>query len=144
MSLAKGAARTVPRWLVLANHVVIWLNRMGLAIGTQHILSLPGRRTAKVRSTPVSLLTVDGRRYIVSGSEAEWVKNARAARYGVLSRGRHTERVALVEIPVEQRAPILREFPRQVPGGVRMLGLPNDPEAFAAASPHCPVFRLES
>jgi hypothetical protein len=144
MSLAKGAERKPPRWLLLANHIVIWLNRMGLAIGTQHILSIPGRRTAKVHSTPVSLLTVGGHRYIVSGSEAEWVKNARAARYGMLSRGRRTERVALVEIPVEQRAPILREFPRQVRGGVRVLGLPDDPEAFAAASPHCPVFRLDS
>lgn len=73
MSLAKRPERKLPRWLVLANRIVIWLNRMGLAIGTQHIFSIPGRRAAKVRITPVSLLTVDGHRYIVSGSEAEWV-----------------------------------------------------------------------
>lgn len=52
-----------------------------------------------------------------------------------------------MEVPVEQRPPILREFPRQVPHGVqffeRILGLPNDPEAFAAAAPHCPVFRFD-
>jgi hypothetical protein len=138
---------TLPRWLKPANRVVMALNRMGLAVGTQHILSIPGRKTGQLRSTPVSLLTVDGKRYIVTGMETNWVKNARAAGWGLLSRGRKRERVALIEVPVEQRAPILREFPRQVRGGVRfferMLGLPNDPEAFAAAAPQCPVFRVD-
>jgi len=104
--------------------------------------------TGKLRSTPVSVLVVDGRRYIVTGSEMNWVKNVRAAGRGFLTRGGKKERVALVELPVEERPPILREFPRQVPHGVeyfeRLLGLPNDPEAFAEAAPRCPVFRVES
>src|SRR6266581_8538515 len=105
----------LPWWLKPANRVVIVLNRLGLAIGTQHVLSIPGRKTGKLRSTPVSLLTVDGRRYIVTGLETDWVKNARASGWGLLTRGRKKERVALVELPIEERAPILREFPRQVP-----------------------------
>jgi hypothetical protein len=137
----------LPGWLKPANRVVMALNRLGLALGTQHILSIPGRKTGKLHSTPVSLLTVDGKRYVVTGMETHWVKNARAAGWGLLSRGRKRERVALVEVPAEERAPILREFPRQVPHGVqffeRMLGLPNDPEAFAAAAPRCPVFRVD-
>jgi len=138
---------TLQGWLKPANRMVMALNRMGLALGTQHILSIPGRETGQLRSTPVSVLTVDGKRYIVTGMETNWVKNARAAGWGLLSRGRKRERVTLVEVPVEQRAPILREFPRQVRGGVkffeRMLGLPNDPDAFAAAAPKCPVFRVD-
>src|SRR5207302_6548218 len=127
----------LPWWLKPANRVVMALNRLGLPLGTQHVLSIPGRKTGKLRSTPVSLLTVNGRRYVCTGMETDWVKNARAAGWGLLARGRKTERVALVELPVEERGAILQEFPRQVPGGVeffeRMLGLPNDPEAFAAA-----------
>jgi hypothetical protein len=123
------------------------LNRAGLALGTQHILSIPGRKSGKLRSTPVSLLTVNNHRYIVTGFDTEWVKNARAAGWGFLSRGRNREQVSLVELPFEERAPILREFPRQVPHGVeffeRILGLPNDPEAFAAVAPRCPVFRID-
>jgi deazaflavin-dependent oxidoreductase (nitroreductase family) len=138
----------LPWWLKPANRVIMALNRIGLAIGTQHILSIPGRKTGKPRSTPVSLLTVDGQRYIVTAGETGWVKNARAAGWGTISRGRKRERVALVELPVAERAAILREFPRQVPHGVQffelVLGLPNDPEAFAAAAPRCPVFRLHS
>jgi hypothetical protein len=136
-----------PWWLKYANRVVILLNRLGLSIGTMHILSISGRKTGKLRSTPVSVLKVNGQRYILTGMETGWVKNARAAGWGLLSYGRKKERVKLVELPVEERPAILREFPTQVPGGVqffeRLLDLPSDPETFAQAAPRCPVFRLE-
>ena len=126
--------------------MIVALNRLGLAIGTQHVLTIRRRKSGVPRSTPVSLLTVDGRRYSVTVGETHWVKNARASGWALLSRGRTQERVALVELPVEERGPILREFPRQVPHGVQffemVLGLPNDPDAFAAA-PQCPVFRID-
>jgi len=137
----------LPWWLKPVNRLIIILNRLGLALGTQHIISIPGRRSGKVHSTPVSLLTVNGQRYIVTGFETDWVKNARASGWGFVSRGRKEERVLFTEVPIDERAPILRAFPVQVPHGVeffeRLLGLPNDPQAFAAAAPRCPVFRLE-
>jgi hypothetical protein len=136
-----------PWWLKYANRVVILLNRLGLSIGTMHILSIPGRKMGKMRSTPVSVLKVNGQRYILTGMETGWVKNARASGWGMLSYGRKKERVRLIELPVEERPAILREFPTQVPGGVqffeRLLDLPNDPEAFEQAAPRCPVFRLD-
>lgn len=138
----------LPRWLKPVNRVVSTLNRLGLPLGTQHILAIPGRKSGKLRSTPVSLLTVDGRRYIATVGETDWVKNARTSGWAVLTRGRRQECVALVELSPEERAPILREFPRQVPQGVPFftmtLGLTNDPESFAAAAPRCPVFRIDA
>ncbi len=79
--------------------------------------------------------------------EADWGKNARAAGWGILARGREQERVTLMELPAEERAPILREFPRKVERGVQffrqLYGVPHDPEAFAAKSAsRCPVFRI--
>lgn len=137
----------LPWWLKPANRVIMALNRLGLAIGSQHVLTIPGRKSGKLYSTPVSLLTVDGRRYICTAGETDWVKNARAARWGRLERGRKQEHAALVELPVVERSAILREFPRQVPHGVKffemVLGLSNDPESFAAAAPRCPVFRID-
>ncbi len=137
-----------PWWLKYANRMVILLNRLGLSLGTMHILSIPGRKTGKMRSTPVSVLRVNGQRYILTGVETGWVKNARAFGWGMIAYGRKKERVTLTELPVEERPAILREFPRQVPHGVqyfeRLLDLPNDPEAFAQAAPRCPVFRLDS
>ncbi len=138
----------LPGWLKVANPVVVALQRLGLAIGTMRLLSVPGRKSGKLRTTPVSPLTMDGRRYIVAGLEgSDWVKNARAAGWGILARGRKEERVRLVELPVEERAPILRAFPREVPHGVQffehLYGVSGDPEDFAALAPRCPVFRVE-
>jgi hypothetical protein len=50
-----------------------------------------------------------GERYIVSAlSEADWVKNVRAAGEGSLTRGKHSEAVRLVELPEPERNPVLR------------------------------------
>ena len=98
-----------------------------------------------MRSTPVSLVTVDGRRYIVAAfAQADWVKNVRAAGAGDLARGRRHESVRLVELPVAERGPVLREFLRQVPGGVRFFGMSSDPDAIVAAADRYPVFRIDA
>jgi hypothetical protein len=142
----------LPGWLKPANRVVVALQRLGLALGTMRVLSVPGRASGRLHSTPVSPLTVAGQGYIVGGlAGADWVKNARAAGWGILAHGHRQERVALVELPVAERGPILRAFPREVPHGVgffrQVYDLPADPaalpDAFAALAPHCPVFRVD-
>jgi hypothetical protein len=141
-------AGRLPSWLKGVNRVVIALQRLGFVVGTMHVLAVPGRRSGVFRSTPVSLLTVDGHRYIVAGlDDADWVLNARVAGRGMLRRGRTEEHVSLVELPVEDRAAILREFPRLIPQGVpfftRLYGVTADPEQFAELAETCPVFRIE-
>jgi deazaflavin-dependent oxidoreductase (nitroreductase family) len=139
----------LPRWLGPASRVNTWLLRRGLRIGTQHILSVPGRKTGLMRSTPVSLVIVDGSRYIVSGEGLAWVANVRAAGWGTIERARRSERVALTELPAADRGPILRAFWHQVPHGrqfiARFFGLAPDATAddFEAAAPRCPVFRID-
>ena len=142
----------LPRWLTLANRLVVALQRLGLPTGTIHVLTVPGRESGRPRTTPVSLLTVAGVRYIVGGyTDMDWVKNVRAAGWGILAHGRVRERVDLVELLVDERGAILREFPRLVPGGVsffrRVYGLPHDPavlpDAFAALATQATVFRVE-
>ncbi|MGI8689625.1 MAG: deazaflavin-dependent nitroreductase [Thermomicrobiales bacterium] len=142
----------LPKWLKPMNRVVMAVQRLGLSPGPVGILSVPGRMSGALRSTPVTPLTVDGHRYIVGGkADADWVKNAQAGGWGILARGRNRERVTLIALPVEERAPILRAFPRLVPRGVgffqQLYELPKDParlpEAFAALAPHCAVFRID-
>jgi hypothetical protein len=63
-----------------ANRVIIVLQRLGLVVGTMCVLSVPGPKSGKLRTTPVSPLIVEGQHYISSGlDQADWVKNARAA-----------------------------------------------------------------
>jgi deazaflavin-dependent oxidoreductase (nitroreductase family) len=106
-----------PRWIVRLNVAAL---RLGLKVGSQHLLSVRGRTSGIERMTPVSLVTVDGNRYIVAAfADADWVRNTRAAGTGSLARGRRQDDVALIEIPEDARGPILRAFVAQVPGGVR-------------------------
>ncbi|CAN5220806.1 nitroreductase family deazaflavin-dependent oxidoreductase [soil metagenome] len=138
----------LPGWLKLANPAIVALQRRGVVIGVVRLLCVPGRKSGKLHTTPVSPLTVDGERYIIAGLEdADWVKNARIAGWGILERGREQERVNLVELPIQERAPVLREFPREVPHGVRyfrqLYGISGTPEEFGSLAPRCPVFRVE-
>jgi hypothetical protein len=138
----------LPGWLKFANPVMVALQRRGVVIGTVRLLSVPGRKSGKLHTTPVSPLTVEGKRYVVSGLEdADWVKNARVAGWGMLEHGRKKERVNLVELPVGERATVLRKFPHEVPYGVRyfrqLYGIEGTPEEFEELAPRCPVFRME-
>src|SRR5215213_10216253 len=138
----------LPSWLKGLNRVITALQRLGFVVGSMYVLTVPGRRSGVSRSTPVSVLTVNDHRYIVAGlDDADWVLNARDAGRGMLHRGRTEEYVSLVELPVEDRAPILREFPRLIPQGVpfftRLYGVSADPEEFAGLANTCPVFRVE-
>ena len=138
----------LPSWLKGLNRVVIGLQRLGFVVGSMHVLAVPGRHSGVLRSTPVSVLTVDDHRYIVAGlNDADWVLNARAVGHGILHRGRIEEHVTLVELPVEERVPILRAFPGLVPQGVqfftRLYGVTADPDEFAGLAADCPVFRVE-
>ncbi|GLY63838.1 nitroreductase family deazaflavin-dependent oxidoreductase [Amycolatopsis taiwanensis] len=144
----KPAKDFPPRSLKIVNRVIVGLHRLGLAL-PMPTLTVRGRKSGKPRSTPVVPYKVDGRRYVVgSDSGADWVRNARAAGEGVLTRGRRGERVRLVSLPEAERGAILREFPVKVPNGVAMFvktGIVEDasPDAFEAAAPRCAVFRIE-
>jgi len=88
---------------------------------------------------------MDGHRYLVAGYEtSDWVKNARAAESATLQRGKRIDRVELIELPVGERSPILREFARRVRGGRAFMSVAADGSdaEFAEAALHHPVFRL--
>lgn len=128
-----------PGWMVRLN---VALLRRGVKVGSQHLLSVPGRKSGIERNTPVSIVIVGDSRYIVAAfAEADWVKNARAAGAGSLGRGRHVEPVGLVELPESERGPVVRAFLEQVPGGRRFFDSP-DAEAVVASAGRYPVFRV--
>jgi deazaflavin-dependent oxidoreductase (nitroreductase family) len=120
------------------------LLRRGLTIGSQWLLTVPGRRSGEPRSTPISIATVGGERYIVAAfADAAWVANVRAAQAGTLGRGRHVESVTFTELPVADREPILGAFLEQVPGGVRFFE-GRTPDDVVAAAARYPVFRVSA
>jgi len=111
-------------------------------MGAQHLLTVPGRKTGRPRATPISIVTVDGQRYIVAAfADAAWVANVRAAGAGTLTRGGRTEDVRLSEVPEADRGPVLRSFLREVRGGRRYFGGLSTDEVVAGAARY-PVFRV--
>lgn len=116
-------------------------------IGPVHLLSVPGRTSGALRATPVSPLNYEGQRWLVAGfAGADWVKNLRVAGWAVLTKGKHSERVTVAEVPSEERAPILRAFVQTMQGGRFAFPLgPDEPlAAFAAIVDDYPVFRVVS
>jgi hypothetical protein len=136
----------LPSWLKWANPIVVFLNRSGLPVGTMEILSTIGRHSGKTISHPVSVLTVEGERYLCTVGDVNWVLNARANTLVTLERGRHKYHAQLKELPETDRARILHEFPIQVPGGVgffrQALSISGTPESFEQAADRCRVFRI--
>jgi deazaflavin-dependent oxidoreductase (nitroreductase family) len=140
-----------PWWLKPANKLFIQLSRLGLSFGGESpvVLTVPGRKSGTPRSTPVTPMTVDGKRYVVGGFPgADWIRNVRAADYVTVARGRSSERVRMVELSADDARPFLRAFPDEVPTGVGFMkrsGLIKEgrPDEFEALAGICPVFRLD-
>ena len=107
--------------------------RRGLRLGSQYLLTVRGRKTGEPRSTPVSLATVDGTRYIVAAfADAAWVKNVRVAGSATLARGGKSETVRLVG--VARRGPRARPARLPAAGALRRSVLRlTDPDQVAAA-----------
>lgn len=109
-------------------------------------LDVVGRRSGQVRSFPLGLADVGGQWFAVSMlGECAWVRNVRAAHGEVVLRGRGWGPVRLVEVPVNDRAPVLRRYVDKVPGGRPHIRVPvGAPLAdFEAVAADLPVFRIE-
>ena len=114
------------------------------------VLTVPGRKSGKPRSTPITPMHVDGKRYVVNGYPgADWVSNVRAADEATLTQGRRSERVRMVELAPEEARPVLRAFPAAVPTGVQLDEARRCPDRRARPTSvrglagRLPVFRID-
>ena len=135
---------TLPR-RVLNRIVRLWI-RLGLPPRKYHVLTVKGRRSGRSHSTPVSVVVVNGKRWLVAPyGPRNWVKNARAAGQVRLSRGAHSEVLTVEEEHDPTRCgPVLKLYFDQEPITRRFFDAkPGAPiEAFAAEAHRHPVFRV--
>jgi len=127
------------------NFVVRPLARMGLAGRRTHLLTVAGRKTGRLYTTPVSLAWLEGDRFLVAPyGERSWVKNARAAGWVELRRGSRRERLAVEEATPEEAVPVLCDYYRwaRVTRQFFEVTLDSPHEAWLAEAPRHPVFRL--
>ena len=120
----------------------------GLPLGPLALLSVRGRRSGKVYTTPVALVEQSGTRWLVAAfGEVNWVHNLRAAGQAQLTRGRRVETIGAVEIGALEAAPILKQFLKNF-GLVPFIPpyfdvTPQSPLSdFEREALHHPVFRI--
>ena len=129
------------------NALVRPLARVGLTGPRTHLLTVPGRTTGRLWSTPVSIVEEGGERWLVAPyGDRNWVKNARAAGFVELRRGRRRERLAVGELSSEEAVPVLRRYYElgRVTRPFFDVKLGSPEEEWLAEAPRHPVFRLIS
>ena len=88
----------------------------------------------------------EGERYLVSvtGAGADWVRNARADDGRAVIRHGRRRRVQLQDIPVEERAPILKAYLKWSLGARAIIEVSHKApvEEFEAVAAKYPVFRI--
>jgi deazaflavin-dependent oxidoreductase (nitroreductase family) len=96
----------------IMNPLVLVMMRRGLSVWGSRILETRGRRSGLPRRTPVNLLEVEGRHYLVSPrGETDWVRNVRAdeGRLTLVLGRRRDERIAQ-ELADSAKVPVLRGY----------------------------------
>jgi hypothetical protein len=110
-------------------------------------LDVRGRHSGLPRPTMATWVAYEGERYLVSmlDERSDWVRNVRAAHGEAVLRRRTRRPIHLEELPVEHRAPIMREWYRRTWASAR----PHwrvDPKAgteeFERLAKTHPVFRI--
>ncbi|MFH9005956.1 nitroreductase family deazaflavin-dependent oxidoreductase [Streptomyces afghaniensis] len=138
-----------PGWFTINvfNRLVAWLTRRGISVWGSRVLAVRGRKSGQWRTTPVNLLTLDGRQYLVAPrGHVQWTRNMRAAGGGELHLGKHVDTFTATEVADDDKTPILRAYLKRWKAevGVFFNGVgPESPDdQLRRIAPDHPVFEI--
>jgi NADPH2:quinone reductase len=124
-----------------------WVSGLGLTPQILTTLQVRDRDTGRLDSTVLVAANHQGQRYLVSmlGNGSEWVRNARASNGEAFIKRGQVRSVKLAEIPIEQRAPILKAWCQVATSGRKHFPVAPDAPltAFEAIAADYPVFRID-
>jgi len=141
-----------PAFVPLFNPLAAKLLRLGRVLGPNALLTVRGRKSGEPRTTPVALVEIGGRRWVIGTfGEVNWVRNLRAAGEGEISAGRHHERIKARELSRAEAARFFADVlgPYVSSGAIkrlvlRVLGASEIVRDPAAAADKRPVFELHA
>ena len=138
-----------PGWFTVNvfNRFVAWLTRRGVSVWGSRVLAVRGRKSGQWRTTPVNLLTLDGKQYLVAPrGHVQWTHNMRAAGGGELHLGKHVDTFTVAEVGDDDKTPILRAYLKRWKAevGVFFNGVgPDSPDdELRRIAPDHPVFEI--
>jgi deazaflavin-dependent oxidoreductase (nitroreductase family) len=141
-----------PGWFTrnVFNKTVAALTRAGVSVLGSRVLEVRGRKSGLARRTPVNLLTLDGRQYLVAPrGEAEWVRNVRADSGKLdLLLGSRRQHYRGQELSDDDKVVVLRAYLRRWKAEVGIffdgVGPDSSDEQVRDIAPRHPVFLLET
>jgi F420H(2)-dependent quinone reductase len=123
-----------------------FLVNLGLAPSHMQVLEVRGRKSGKLCRTPVDLLEVEGKRYLVAPrGRTQWVLNAEVAGVVTLKRGSTRRPFHLRALNEVEKLPILKAYLDRFRKEVqRFFPIPagSPPEAFRDVGANYPAFEL--
>ena len=121
---------------------------VGLGIGPSYmrLLQVSGRKTGRMYSTPVDLLELRGKTFLVAPrGRTQWVRNAEAAGEITLKRGSTRENYRLRSLAENDKPEILKAYLDRYASQVQRyfpVRAGSPPEAFREVAANYPVFEL--
>ena len=139
-----------PRFVPLFNPVAARLLRLGPLMGPNALITVRGRKSGEPRTTPVALVELAGRRWVVGTfGDVNWVRNLRAAGHAEITVGRRHEDVRAAELRPDDAMRFFSDVlaPYATDGllkrlVLRMLGAGDIITDPAGAAERRPVFEL--
>ena len=84
---------------------------MGLGFRYNYLLQVRGRKSGKIYSTPIDLLELDGKKFLVAPrGRAQWVRNAEVAGEIALKKGRNVQTFRLRPLSGGEKLDVLKTY----------------------------------
>jgi deazaflavin-dependent oxidoreductase (nitroreductase family) len=149
MSVSTGAGFRQPTAAErLFNRIFGFLVGHGLGFKHHFLLQVRGRKSGNLYSTPIDLLELGGRRFLVAPrGRTQWVRNAEAAAEVELKRGSYRQTFAVVPIVDGDKPELLKAYLEKFKAEVQRyfpIAAGSDVEAFEGIAADYPVFELKA
>lgn len=128
------------------NRIFGFLVGLGLGLSHNYLVQVRGRKSGKLYSTPIDLLVIEGKRFLVAPrGRTQWVRNAEVAGEVTLKKGKYNRRFSIRTLPDSEKPPILKSYLESFKTAVqRYFPVPagSPPQHFADVASSYPVFEL--
>jgi deazaflavin-dependent oxidoreductase (nitroreductase family) len=128
------------------NRIFGFVVGLGLGFSHNYLLQVRGRKSGKIHSTPIDLLEIDGKHFLVAPrGRTQWVRNAESAGEVTLKRGSQRQKFTLRALPDQEKPEILKAYLDQFKREVQRyfpVAAGSSVEAFRELVQSYPAFEL--
>jgi F420H(2)-dependent quinone reductase len=95
----------------LFNRAYGFLVGLGLGFSYNYLLQVRGRKSGKLYSTPIDLLELNGKKFLVAPrGRAQWVRNAEVGGEIALKKGRNVQKFRLRPLSGAEKLEVLKAY----------------------------------